>query len=270
MFKTNEKYHKLFLLGIQRAMEYRVNFFLGFLACIFPLIIQFFLWQAVFKSAATSTVYGYTFIQILIYSTMAGIVTKTTGTGFHYEVHEEIKTGGFSKYLILPVYFFSFRLFIMLGEKVVEFVISLVLVAALLIGFYFFANVPLSVFNIAVFCLSFFMGIILNFIIFYGVCSFTFRFSNVSYFFEAIRIILLVFSGGILPLDIFGERMLFILRLFPFQYTAYFPINLLTGKYSPAEMAAGLAIQLGWIIVGAFVINLLWDQSTKKYVSYGG
>lgn len=270
MFKNREKYFKSFKMGMQRSMEYRVNFFLGFLSCIFPLIIQFFLWKAIFESSGRDLVYGYRFSQLFLYSVATGIVTKITAQGFQYEVHREIKTGVFSKYLVLPVNFFSMKLFVVLGQKIAEFFIGILMITIVLIIFKYTTDYPGNMINIFPFCLSFIMGIILNFIIFYGVLSLTFTLNDASYFFEVVQIILLVVSGGILPLDIFGERMLSVLKLLPFQYTAYFPINILTGRSSADEIAAGLLLQAFYLVILGVFVNLLWNSSAKKYTTFGG
>lgn len=265
-----EKYIKCWLMGIQTSMEYRLNFFLSFLSCIFPLLIQYFLWKAVFAGSGQERVYGYTFVQIFLYSVITGIVSKITGHTFQYGVHTEIKNGAFSKYLVLPVYFFFMKLSIMAGQKLVHFILGMLMITGVLITFHLGADFSVDFYRILAFTGSFILGIILNFILFYGVCGLTFRLNDATYFFEVIRIVLLVVSGGILPLDIFGERILSLLKLLPFQYTAYFPVNILTGKLSYEEIFTGLLIQLLWVGVLGLLVNIFWDRSTKKYITFGG
>lgn len=71
-------------------------------------------------------------------------------------------------------------------------------------------------------------------------------------------------------IDIFGEKILFFLKILPFQYIAYFPINIIVGKMKTPEVWTGLAMQFSWIIVCGIVINLFWNYASKKYSSFGG
>ena len=62
------KYLKTFEMGFQTALEYRINFALSLVSAAYPILIQTFLWTAIYKSTAQEVVYGYTFRQIIAYT----------------------------------------------------------------------------------------------------------------------------------------------------------------------------------------------------------
>lgn len=45
---------------------------------------------------------GYSYTEIIVYTLLAGLVSKLVITGFEYQINEDIKDGGLNKYLIRP------------------------------------------------------------------------------------------------------------------------------------------------------------------------
>ena len=113
-----EKYSRVFELGFQTALEYRVNFLLSLLSAAYPIFIQSFLWTAIYRNSAEGVVYGYTYRQIMIYTFLAGLVARIVRTGFEYDIMEDIKNGKFSTFLVQPVHYFPYRLFSYVGQKI--------------------------------------------------------------------------------------------------------------------------------------------------------
>lgn len=265
-----EKYYRVFLLGVVNSVEYQKDFYLSLLSAVFPLVIQYFLWTAIFEQSPSDVVYGYTYGQILLYSCLAGIIGKALAVGFEYEITEEIRTGSFNKYIVWPISFFSYRFAAYLGTKFVYLLLSLLIIGAVLGGFvsYFQWDVQLSQWGL--FLGSFILAILLNFLIFYGVASIAFWLVDISFFFEGVKIVILIVSGGLLPLDIFGPGLQTFFKLLPFQYTIYFPVNVLTNRLSFNEILLGLLSQVGWIIVMFFLVRLSWKVGLKQYVAVGG
>src|SRR5699024_12350094 len=93
---------------------------------------------------------------------------------------------------------------------------------------------------------------------------------DVSMLFWGINLLTLILSGAIFPLDIFGETISTVLSYFPFSYTVYFPINILTGKLEPSFVITGCLIQIAWIVILFILLKILWKTGLKKYVAVGG
>ncbi len=93
---------------------------------------------------------------------------------------------------------------------------------------------------------------------------------EVGFLFEGIRIVTVLLSGGIFPLEVFGSRFVQVMSLLPFKYTVNYPINVLNGKVSGVEMLQGLLVQCAWIGGCLLLANLLWKQGGRRYVAVGG
>ncbi len=57
---------------------------------------------------------------------------------------------------------------------------------------------------------------------------------------------------------------------FPFQWTFGFPIEALTGGYTPTELLRGLGMQALWIGLGFVGVKVLWRFAVKQFSAVGG
>lgn len=268
--KAIKKYMRVFLLGIQSSMEYRVNFILSLLSTVFPILIQFFLWSAIFENAGSERVYGYTFAQMLLYVVLAGIVSKFVSTGFEYEVTEDIKLGGLNRFIVQPISYFFFRIIKFIGEKIANLIIMAVIIGGVLFAFSFTLELRFEVFKGVYFTVALLGALALNFLIFFCLSTAAFKMAEISHLYEIVRILIIIISGGIFPLDIFGSKILSILSFTPFSYLAYYPINILNGRLGQDEILRGAVIQLIWIAIFALLCLFMWKRGMKKYVAVGG
>jgi len=268
--KWLDKYKKSFVMGMQVSLEYRLSFILSMISTVFPIIIQVFLWKAIFHSASNSTVYGYSYPQIIMYTIMAGLVAKLVSTGFEYEINGDIKNGGLNTYIVRPIDYFSYRLFRFIGEKILFLVLLLLISFITLRILNVLLGLEIKFNNVLMFIFVLFLSIILNFLLHFSIGILAFWLTEVSRLFGTINIILIIISGGIFPLDIFGANIVKLIKLLPFAYTIQFPINTLSGKLAQGEISQGIIIQLLWTGLLVIISNTLWKKGLKKYVAVGG
>lgn len=268
--KWPDKYKKSFVMGMQNSMEYRLSFMLSMISTVFPVIIQFFLWKAIFLNASNPIVFGYSYPQIIMYTIMAGLVAKLVSTGFEYEINDDIKNGGLNTYVVKPISYFSFRLCRFIGEKVLFLAVLLIISFATLIILNALLGLEIKIINVLVFVFVLFFSIILNYLIYFSIAMMAFWISEVSRLFGTISIILIIISGGIFPLDIFGSNIMKIINFLPFKYTIQFPINILSGRLTQVEISEGIIIQICWLCLLIIVSNVLWKKGINRYVAVGG
>jgi ABC-2 type transport system permease protein len=264
------KYTKTFELGFQAALEYRANFLLSLLSAAYPIFIQSFLWTAIYRNSAQTVVYGYTYRQMMAYTFLAGLVARIVRTGFEYEIMDDIKNGKLSTFLVQPLSYFPYRLSSYFGQKLPGLSMILVILAVMLAGLTVFWGLPLEFLRVVIFLVTLGLATVLNFVIFYCFSAVAFWIVEIGFLFEGIRIVTILLSGGIFPLEVFGTRFVQIMNLLPFKYTVSYPINILNGKLASGDIAAGMLIQCVWIVISLGVANVLWRQGGKRYVAIGG
>jgi ABC-2 type transport system permease protein len=264
------KYTRAFSLGLQNGLEYRMDFFLNLASVVFQIFIQVFLWSEIYRQTGQGQMFGYTYPQMILYTVLAGLLNRLSRTGFEYEIAEDIKGGGLSKFIVKPVHYFSYRLAAFLGQKTAQTgLISLVLLATTAIVSHQ-TGLPVGIAQVFAFLPVFLLSFFLNFLLFYLASTLAFWLSEIGFFFEAVRIVFIALSGGIFPLAVLGARAEAILGLLPFRYTISFPVEALTGRLSGGEYQQGLLIQIVWISVLAIAASRFWRQGMRKFIAAGG
>ncbi len=268
--KWLRKYSKTFEMGFQMALEYRVNFAISLISTIYPIFIQCFLWTAIYNNSTENQLFGYTYRQMIAYTFLAGLVSRIVRTGFEYEIMEDVKNGKFSKFLVQPLGYFPYRLADFFGQKVVSLVMILSILVFMLAGLNIFWGIALEFTRILVFLVTLLLAVILNFLIFYCISSIAFWVVEIGFLFEGVRIVIVLLSGGIFPLEVFGDGFVQATNLLPFKYTVNYPINVLNGKIPPGDIVPGLLLQVIWIAACIALANYLWRVGSKRYVAVGG
>ena len=87
---------------------------------------------------------------------------------------------------------------------------------------------------------------------------------NQVYFF-----VLMFMSGRISPLSLLPPPIETLASFLPFRWMLAFPVELVLGRLTPADLWLGLAAQLGWILVALGVLTLVWRVGVRQYTGVG-
>jgi ABC-2 type transport system permease protein len=114
------------------------------------------------------------------------------------------------------------------------------------------------------------LAVILNFLIFYCFSAIAFWLVEIGFLFEGIRIVTILLSGGIFPLEVFGSLFGQVSNFLPFRYTVHYPIHVLNGTISTEETIQGVVMQCLWIAASLLLAQWLWRIGSRRYVAVGG
>ena len=264
------KYSRVFTLGLKNSMEYRTNFFFSIISAIFPIIIQIYLWTAIFNSSDSEIIYGYTYIQLILYSILASIISKLMTTGIENEISEDIKSGNLSKFLVQPIAYFLYKICSSYGQKIYQFILMFIFLGLCMYIFNIFYNMEINFINFLFMLPIIFLSLLLSIIVSCVFSLLAFWLTEAWAAFMILGILVNVVSGGIFPLDIFGDKAVRVLNLFPFNYMVYFPINVFCNRIVGNDILIGVIIQIIWIIVLIILLNVFWSLGLKKFTATGG
>ena len=163
------------------------------------------LWNYLYGNGDAGAMTGYSYTEIIVYTLLAGLVSKLVITGFEYQINEDIKDGGLNKYLIRPVNYCGYRFCSYLGEKMPQLILLLICTSVLVAFSSIFLGLKLSLVRIVLFLVGLVLAVILNFFIFYCVALLSFWLTDVHLLFGTVSVVLVVVSGGVFPMDIFGK-----------------------------------------------------------------
>ena len=262
-------YCYVFGMGIQIAMAYRADFFLSIASCIFPIIMQVYLWTALYAAGAADT-NGYTYEQMILYTLLAGVTSRIAATGFENDVARDIKDGGLNKYLVKPMNYGAYCFAQFAGGKAAAAGFLLAAAAAVLSGAALTLGVPFAPVRLALYALSLVLALVLNFAIFFTIALLGFWLTEISQLFGTISIVIMVVSGGVFPLDIFGPAAAAAVQVLPFGYTTQFCVNIVNGRLAPGQIGRGFAVQWAWVAGFTLLYRLLWRRGARRYTAVGG
>lgn len=257
--------------GLQEMVVYRVNFLFFLLGEIMKCFVMFFVWKAVFDSSDGTTIYGFTYENMVVYlfiSFLSGYLTYSDGS---YVIGKEILDGSIAMRMIKPVDFDMCFLFQELGGKILQVLILFVPITAG-VEIYRFIITGEILFNIPLFLL-FVLSMVLAYLINF--------FFNLSYGFLAFYlknlwgtdiikgVIIDFLSGATIPLAFMGGFGK-VLGYLPFASLSYTPVMIYMGMYSAGEIAFYLSLQVLWLVAFIAVSKLILHLAMKRLVVHGG
>lgn len=265
-----QKYRACFIMGIQKAIEYRIDFFFGYFSSVFPIVIQVSMWTAIYQATGTGLMYGYSYKQMILYTLFVGVIARFLSTGFEYEMNEDIKSGGLNKYIVKPINYYFYRAACFFGERFsVSFVFIIILLVISLI-FKIIGYFDISIARAVCFAVGLFLALLLNFALYFCIGISGLWLTEISRMFPAITIIMLVISGGVFPLDILGEKINELIFFLPFRYLLQFPVDIITGKEITYSLVPAFLLQLFWVVFFNMIAHFLWKKGLKQYTAIGG
>ena len=96
----------------------------------------------------------------------------------------------------------------------------------------------------------------------------TLKYQGINTFLMIKNNLISLITGSIIPLVLFPEAVVNIMKALPFYYVVYLPSMLLTGM-NQEEAVSGLLVIAVWCVVMQVVIDTTWNQYIRKYDGVG-
>ena len=79
-----------------------------------------------------------------------------------------------------------------------------------------------------------------------------------------------VFSGYLVPLDLFPPWARAIADVLPFRLLLSLPVETMLGRLDRGQMLEGLALQVAWTLGFLLLLRVTWRAGLKRFQSFGG
>jgi ABC-2 type transport system permease protein len=79
-----------------------------------------------------------------------------------------------------------------------------------------------------------------------------------------------VFSGYLVPVELFPGRVRAVADVLPFRYQIGLPVELMTGAHDRAEALALLGRQWVWALATLLLVAFVWRRGVARFSAYGG
>src|SRR5512134_1594681 len=113
--------------------------------------------------------------------------------------------------------------------------------------------------------LGFFVGYLLS----AAVTTLAFWTTRVYSIHEFYFALMLLFSGQFVPLTLMPKFIQDVAQYLPFQLLIYYPIQLILGRLSPAQIIQGYVSGLVWLVIAIVMFNWIWRNGVKRYSAVG-
>jgi ABC-2 type transport system permease protein len=80
----------------------------------------------------------------------------------------------------------------------------------------------------------------------------------------------LAFSGFLVPIELFPERLRAVLQWLPFRYQIGLCVELMTGAHGRNEAFSLLARQWAFVALGLALATWVWQRGVVRFAAYGG
>ena len=255
----------LFRTGFAQAVAYRAEFVVWLLSTNMPLVMLA-LWSAVARDGPVGR-FGQK--EFTAYFLAALVVRLLTGAWVIWELNFEIRQGTLAYRLLRPIH----PLLVYACENVaampLRIALALPIAGTLLltVGRTHVTHDPLL---LAMFPVAVFGGWLITFLAMSIIGALAFWIESATSLFELWLGLFGVFSGYLVPLELFPAWVQAVARVLPFRYMLAFPTELLVGMLSRPRALADLAIQ--WALVAGLVVaaRLAWRLGVRRFAAYGG
>jgi ABC-2 type transport system permease protein len=265
-----KKYLHVMRIGVQNTLVYRFNFFFRAAVSLLPLLATIYLWQTVYKGQKPEMA-GYTLAGMISYYLLVTIVdTLTAVNEDDWQIAADIKDGNISQFLLKPMDYLTYRVFLFVSGKMVFTAVSLAPVGVFIFCFRHYFVAPPGWGMSACFLLSLVLTGALQFLISYTLALLAFWLLEVSTVIFILFAVEYIAGGHLFPLNILPPALERALNFTPFPSLLYFPVSIYLGKTTGGALWRGLAVQAGWVVLFYGVARWVWRRGIRAYTAVGG
>lgn len=261
----------LYLTGARTAvmqqLQYRTANYFYMLGMIAEPVIYLVVWSTI-AAAQGGSVGGYTPGAFAAYYIVWTLVRNMNIVLTPYAWEGRIQRGRLSAELLRPLHPIHQDLAYFAGWKLVVIVLWLPIAAALALIFRPTLSPTLP--QIATFAVAIWGAFLIRTMFLWALGMISFWTTRVSAIFELYFAAELLLSGRLVPMSLLPEWARAVAAFLPFQWTFGFPIEALVAGLAPAQLLAGLGMQLLWVLIGLALVQVVWRAGVGRFTAVGG
>jgi ABC-2 type transport system permease protein len=265
MRRTLRAVPTLVRVGLAEAVSYRAELLVWLLSTTMPLVML-----ALMTAVAREGPIGrFGREEFTAYYLAALVVRLLTGAWVIWEVNFEIRQGTLAYRLLRPIHPLVAYACENVGAMPLRLAAAapLAVLAVRLAGPTHVTHDPLLV---ALFPLAIVGAWLITFLAMSLIGALAFYVEASGAIFEVWLGLFGVFSGYLVPLELFPPWLAALARFLPFRYMLAFPVETIVGM-TPRGVALGeLAVQWGFVALLALAARLAWRAGLRRFAAYGG
>jgi ABC-2 type transport system permease protein len=246
-------------------MQHRGFFYLVAFSWMIPLLIYLFVWST---AAGEGEVAGLTRGELVAYYVVLILVNQFTFSTNNWTVGDAIRYGRLNLLLLRPMSPVYDALASEVAVKVVfmTFAVPLAVILALVLR----PELHVTARNGLAFVPALALAWALRFFWGYWLALLSFWATRADALLSLQESLIFLIGGQVAPVALLPDLMQKAAVVLPFRYMVAFPVEVLTGQLSRAELWTGFAFQAGWLFVALGLFLVVWRAGLKRYSAVGG
>src|SRR5512133_1012695 len=252
-------------VGFAEAIAYRAEMLVWLLSTTMPLVML-----ALMTAVAREGPVGrFGKADFTAYYLGALVVRLLTGAWVIWEVNFEIRQGTLAYRLLRPIHPLVAYACENVGAMPLRLGVAIP-IAAIAVAVGGAGHVTRDPLLLAAFPLSLVGAWLITFLAMAIIGALAFRVESSGALFEVWLGLFGVFSGYLIPLELFPHWLALVARFLPFRYMLAFPVEMVVGMTPRAAALAELGIQ--WLFVGVLGVAAreAWRHGLRRFAAYGG
>jgi ABC-2 type transport system permease protein len=264
MFKI---FQRLWQVNWAEQWQYRANLLMYLLYWLVSPIIYLAVWTSIANSKGS--VNGLTANDFVTYYMTLLIVDQITSNIVIHTFAYKVQDGSLSGELVRPIHpMLTNALVNNIAFKVLT-IMGFIPIWIILFFLYkpVYSSITLAGVLLAIpaVIIGFFVGFLLT----ASITSLAFWTTRVYSIHEFYYALILLFSGQFVPLTLMPKFIQDVAQFLPFQLSIYYPIQLILGKLSRAQIIQGYVTGVVWLLVSIVIFNAMWRNGVKRYSAVG-
>jgi ABC-2 type transport system permease protein len=264
MFKI---FQRLWQVNWAEQWQYRANLIMYLLYWLVSPIIYLAVWTSI--ATSRGEVNGYTANDFITYYLTLLIVDQVTSNIVIHTFAYKIQDGSLSGELVRPIH--PMLTNALVNNIAFKGLTIMGFIPIWLILFFLyrpdFSSVTLGGLLLAIPAMI--MGFFIGFLLSAAITALAFWTTRVYSIHEFYYALILLFSGQFVPLTLMPRLIQDIAQFLPFQLLIYFPIQLILGRLTDAQIHQGFLTGAIWLAVSIFLFNLVWQNGVKRFSAVG-
>ena len=252
--------------GVASMLQYRASLAIWLIGNILEPLIYLVVWSTVSRSSGGS-IGGYAARDFAAYYIVLMLVNQAGFTWVMYEFDYRIREGTFSALLLHPVHPIHADIAENLSSKIVS--LPFIFAAAAGLTAIFHPAFKFTFWMVAAFVPALVLAFLVRFLVDWTVALAAFWTTRVTAINQIHFMAVLFFSGQIAPLAVLPRPLQVVATILPFRWTIGFPVELVLGRLTPAQVVTGFAAQAAWLLASVALLKFAWRASVKNYSAVG-
>jgi ABC-2 type transport system permease protein len=251
-------------LAIQ--LQYRIALVIWMIGLVLSPLIYLVVWTTV-AHAKGGNVGTYSAHDFAAYFIVLMIVDHVTFTWVIFNADFRIRQGALSPLLLRPVHPINADIVENVSFKLLMFMV--IIPAAIAMSVAFGPRLHPAPWAVVAFVPALALAAVLRFTVEWTVSLISFWISRMEALDQMYYVLMLFLSGQVAPIGLFPAPVQLAANVLPFRWMVAFPVELLLGRLSLGETAAGFGVLLAWLAVGFVGLRITWRLGLKQYSAVG-